>query len=211
MPNNMYQGKTSFDNFDYPQVLATDRGLRSPRGLTLDLSYLQANPAGTKVVKPGYLLSVLPSGYGRIFPGSRAIAAAAVGATVISVRDASVYKIGEVVSRVAATPQGTPANFGATTALGTVQSLDTAANTITLSAASASALSVRDIVLGTDANNPSAIVGMILSLNDLGDNPNDVAAYTSATVYGMRLPMWDSFIQNLFPEITLMRNSVNFA
>lgn len=211
MPNNMYQGKSLYDNNEYAQVLATDRGLRSPRGLTLDLSYLQANPAGTKVVKPGYLLAVLPTGYGRIFPASRAIVASAAGATVLSVKDASVYRVGEAVTRVAATAQGTPANFGATTPLGTVQALDTAANTITLSAGATNALSVRDIVLGTDASNPSAIVGMILSLNDLGDNPNDTAAYTSATLYGQRLPFWDTAIQNLFPELTLMRNSVNFA
>lgn len=46
--------------------------------------------------------------------------------------------------------------------------------------------------------------GMVVSPIDVTDFSNDVACYTSATVYGERLPVWNSYLQRLFPEITLL-------
>lgn len=86
-------------------------------------------------------------------------------------------------------------------AVGTVQAIDPITNTVTLTAAS-----LRRLPIGGKIGvaTPATIVGMVLSPWDLTKSSNDVAAYTSATVYGARLPYWDKAISALLPEITLV-------
>lgn len=48
------------------------------------------------------------------------------------------------------------------------------------------------------------IWGMVVSPIDVSELSNDVACYTSCTVYGARLPIWNAYLQKLLPEITLI-------
>ncbi|PZV19204.1 MAG: hypothetical protein DCF22_00620 [Leptolyngbya sp.] len=84
----------------------------------------------------------------------------------------------------------------------TIASIDLTTGTLTLSGAvdrRLPALAPLGVLASTDV-----IYGLIPSLIDLDETSNDVAIFTSCTVYGDRLPYWDSFIAKLLPEITLL-------
>lgn len=84
----------------------------------------------------------------------------------------------------------------------TIASIDLTAGTLTLSGAAdrrLPALAPVGVMASTDM-----IYGLIPSFIDLDQTSNDVAIFTSCTVYGDRLPYWDSYIAKLLPEITLL-------
>jgi hypothetical protein len=166
--------------------------------LTLDLATLPPNADGSRLILPGSILIRQANGLGRVLQGTRTAISAAAGATVITVRNASLFSPGQVLAGI-----GTIAAGG----------VDLVNNRLTLAAGLAAALPVNSTVFVT-AGNPTApynfsantegVYGMTLSLIDAGRLPNDIALYTSASVFGARLPYWDSNLQAAFPEITIV-------
>ncbi|MGL5076111.1 MAG: hypothetical protein ACRDBG_09775 [Waterburya sp.] len=219
MPSNMYRKGATWDK-NFVNVLATEGGIRSPRGVTMDLASIPSTLEGSKILIPGHIISTYPPtfadaavrGYGRVFPASRATAAAA--GTTIPVRDASCFRIGEAVVRVARATNGfTPADFATTTAVGNVTAINFDTNVVTVSAAPATPFAVGDILYGQyGANALTDIIGIVVKAIEISkDNPNDQGIYTSATLYGARMPFWDAAIQNRFPELTLVPRQNSFV
>lgn len=192
MPD-MFLRTTVYETDDL-NVLATEQGLRSPRMLTLDLNYVAPNENGVKIIKPGTLIAKLASGYGRPYPAALAIAATATTSPTLTVKDASLFKVGDVIKKTSSTG----------TTIGTVQAIDTTAGTITLTANAAAAIAIGDALVSVESGAVTDLYGMVLSVINLTEFSNDVACYTSCSVYGQRLPYWNAAIQAQFPEITLV-------
>lgn len=84
----------------------------------------------------------------------------------------------------------------------TIASIDVVTNTLTLAGAADRRLpagAAIGVSAGTDL-----LWGMVVSPIDVSTVSNDVACYTSCTVYGDRLPVWNGYLQRQFPEITLL-------
>lgn len=197
MPTNLSRKGTKYDQI-YPPVLASDYGMRSPRMITLDQATLLPNADGALLVLPGSMIIRQANGLGRVLQGTRTTAAAAAGATQITVRNAALFAAGQVLAGI-----GTIAAGG----------INLVTNTITLTAGLAAALPANSTVFVTAGNpttpyvfstNTEGVYGMSLSLIDVGAVSNDLALYTSASVYAARLPYWDANLQSAFPEITLV-------
>jgi hypothetical protein len=191
MPSNQLGNRTIWET-DYYEIIATDRGLRSPRAITIDPSYIQPSAAGSKIIYPGMILSKLSSGYGRIFPASRATVATTTGQNTITVRRGSIFKVGDVLR-----------NGFSGAAIGTILSI--AGNVITLTANAASAVAIGDIINVSGVGEGGALadaLGIVVSAVDVLKFPNDVAAYTSGSFYGVRMPFWDAALSAQFPEMT---------
>jgi hypothetical protein len=197
MPTNLVS-TTSYFEGDVT-VLATELGLRSPRMLTLDLSYIAPDADGNKILQAGALLVQLSTGYGRVYPAAKASAATATSSNVLTVPDPSIFKAGDVIKKTSTSG----------TTIGTVESVNTD-GTITLAANAAAAVANGDVLVATDGGLVSSIYGMNLTKqllagsNDIAATSNDIACYTSASVYGDRLPFWSSEVQAQLPEITLV-------
>jgi hypothetical protein len=90
--------------------------------------------------------------------------------------------------------------------VGTIASINVAAKTVTLAANTSTAIAVGDKIVGAsdDIANIGEPYGIIISLIDITDTSDDVACYTSASVFAARLPYWDAAMQTKFPEITLV-------
>lgn len=84
----------------------------------------------------------------------------------------------------------------------TIDSINRTTNVITLAGAADRSLPA-NAPLGVMAST-DVIYGLMPSFIDLDETSNDVAIFTSCTVYGDRLPYWDSYIAKLLPEITLL-------
>jgi hypothetical protein len=108
------------------------------------------------------------------------------------VRNANLFKPGDVIKLTST----------AGTTVGTVEAIG--AGTIMLTANAAVAVAVGDALLAADAGSVDDILGMVLSVIDLSAFSNDVACYTSCSVYGDRLPFWNDELQAKLPEITLV-------
>ncbi len=204
----MRQGLVSFDNSKIIEILFSEADLSVPRGITIDPSFIATNPDGQKMIMPGMLISRMSTGYGRVFPGSRVVTAVAASGNGIVVRDASIYKVGEVVRVVAAV--GAVSDFAAPAAVGTIASIDLTTNTITLTAGSTSALAAGSILLGTDGSALTDIYGITVSAVDILLWINDVAAYVSASVYGARLPFWATALTSTLSEIKMVPRPNSF-
>lgn len=195
MPTNMYQNRRVFDDQFIP-VLFSMEGLRSPRMITIDASTIQADSDAQKIIKPGSVLirgNGAAAGQGRVFPGSRAIAATTTAQNTLTVRDASVFRPGDVIVR------GAP---GATQAVNTIApgGINTTTNVLTLLANVANAVAIGDDLWVAIA--AADILGIVVAPWDILRDSNDVSAFTSASVYGARMPFWNSLIQGALPEIT---------
>lgn len=193
MPTNLLNNIDFGDSL--PEVLATEQGLRSPRMLTIDLSYVQPNENGIKILRSGSLIAKLASGYGRVYPAAKAVGATTTGQNILSVPNSSIFKAGDVIKKTST----------AGTTIGTVATVNDN-NTLTLEANAAAAVAANDVLVATDggAVDADTIRGIVISNIDLTNTSNDVACYTSASVYGARLPFWSAAIQAILPEITLV-------
>ena len=199
MPSNVLRQISNFDTGI--SVLATEAGLRSPRMLTIDPNYVPAslpdplNPPliPSRWIKSGSFISRLPTGYGRIFPTSRSTSITLTTSNTLTVKNASVFTVGDILRLGFA---------GAT--IGTIASIDPKTNIITLTANALVALAVGLIVNATVGGDVVNLYGMVISAVNIVSRPNDIAAYTSCTVYGDRLPFWSAEIATAFPEITFI-------
>jgi hypothetical protein len=75
--------------------------------------------------------------------------------------------------------------------VGTIASIDLVAGTLTLAANAASAIAIGDVILAGqgDGENPAAFgtpYGIVISQIDITNTSDDVACYTSASVFGVR-------------------------
>lgn len=190
MPD-MFLRTTTFATNDL-NVLATENGIRSPRMRTIDLTTVPLDANGQQVILPGSLVIGLPSGYGRIYPAANATAATATSSNILTVKNPALFKPGDVIKL---------STTGGTT-VGTVASITE--TTVVLAANAAVAVAVGDVLLAADAGVVADILGMVLSVIDLSEFSNDVACYTSCSVYGARLPFWSAAVQAVLPEITLV-------
>jgi len=197
MPTNNYKRNTSFTS-TYPIVLASDYGMRSPRMITLDMTTFPLNGDGSALILPGTMIIRQANGLGRALQATRTVLAALSGATTITVRNASLFLPGQVIAGI-----GTIAAGG----------VNLITNVIRFTAALAANLAANSLVFVT-ANNPTTLYvistntegvwGMVLSLVDVGALPNDLALYSSCSVYANRLPYWDGNLTAAFPGITLV-------
>ncbi len=126
---------------------------------------------------------------------------------ISSIDEATAFTVAETSTAGTALPASGNLAYGG--AVGTVQSVtynpDTDAHSITLTANAALALPV-GMPVG-DLRYSPANLGMMTpntGLDLLWDENTYVACFTSATVYGPRLPYWDGQLKTLFPEITLL-------
>jgi len=166
--------------------------------ITLDMTTIAPNGDGALLILPGSMIIRQANGLGRVLQATRTALAALSGATTITVRNASLFAPGQVI-----------ANIG-TIAAGGVNLLT---NVITLTVALAANLAANSLVFVT-ANNPTTLYvmstntegvwGMVLSLVDVGAFPNDLALYSSCSVYANRLPYWDGNLTAALPGITLV-------
>jgi hypothetical protein len=168
-------------------VLYSEAGLRSPRSITADMQFFQTDKGNNTIIPPGCVWKEV-GGLGRVLPMSKAIAATTTSSKILSVKLANIFKVGEVLT------------VGATV-IGTIASIDPWANTITLAANAAAAVAIDDIlqVQGTTYDD---ILGINISTLNLTERGNDVACYTSASVYAARMPIWNATIAGKLPEIT---------
>lgn len=171
-------------------VLATETGLRSPRGITIDPATIKKNSQGNCYVESGAIVLRLTSGLGKIYPASRAAAATTTSSTLVVVNNAQGFSIGDVIT------------INGTTAVGAIDSIDADKNLLTLTANATNAVAIGDRI--TVASPTGTPVGIVVSVNHNLAKNNDVPCYTSASVYSARMPWWSSTIQALFPEITLV-------
>jgi hypothetical protein len=172
-------------------ILYSEGGLRSPRGGTADLQWFQVSADNNIVIPPGMVWVSDGAGGFRVLPAVKATAATTTSQRVLTVKHPNIFKVGEVLTK----DNGD--------ALGTIQSIDLDASTITLAANSTTAVAIGDVVKKTGTNY-SGVQGINISTLNLSERSNDVAFYTSASVYGDRLPMWNSTIAAALPEITLV-------
>ena len=171
-------------------VLATETGLRSPRGITIDPATIKKNSQGNCYVESGAIVLRLSSGLGKIYPASKATAATTTSSALLTVTNIQGFEVGNVVS------------INGTTAVGEIASINADTNVITLTANATNAVAIGDKI--TVASPTGTPIGIVVSVNhNLAEN-NDVPCYTSASVYSARMPWWSSTIQALFPEITLV-------
>lgn len=189
MPSNLIRNTGTFGGID--NVLASEIGLRSPRMLSLDLANFTPLNGDHVVLKPGTVLCQLASGLGRAYPASKAAATTATSSPTVTVNNPTVFKVGDVLVNQA----------GA--ALGTIQAINATTGVITLAANSATAIALTDFVVANDAS-AGTFYGIAISEIDLTNQSNDVACYTSASVYRERLPFWSTALSTAFPEITLI-------
>jgi len=95
MPTNTYSTLT-FSGAE-ATVLATENAY-APKGLTMDLTYLQADTDGNKYVKAGAILAKLSTGLGRVLGLTRLSAiATASSTTALTVDDGLNFKAGESI------------------------------------------------------------------------------------------------------------------
>lgn len=135
MPTSIRQS-TSFSEGDI-QVLAGSE-FRAVRGLSYDLSFLQADADGNKIMPAGSIITKNPgaSGYCRILPLTNVTTAVAAAGLTIVVRDAKLFKNAE--NLVIARPYATLTMGGTPAATNTVVlTLDGQAITTTLDATTA--------------------------------------------------------------------------
>lgn len=196
MPD-LYRSRTVFDDAKSYNVLCTMGDLSSPVMRTVDTSTVLALTGTNKIIYPGTVLLAgngAASGYARAFPGSYATATTSTSSPTIVVKNATVFRVGDVLVK------GAP---GSTAALGTIASINPDTNTITLSANSTTAVAIGDSVWVNVATLSTDVIGLVVRLHDFGIASNDVAAYKSASVYSARLQFWNSAIQAVLPEIKL--------
>jgi hypothetical protein len=189
MPTNLIKNTGHFGGIN--SVLASEIGLRAARMLTIDLTQLTPLSGQDLILKPGTVIYQMASGLGRAYPASKAIATTATSSKIIKVDNPTLYKVGDVLKNQA------------DAALGTIASIDGATGDITLAANSATAIAVGDAVAG----DPTALgtpYGIIISEIDITALSNDVACYTSASVFRERMPYWSAALSTAFPEITMV-------
>lgn len=201
MPTQLRVQGPSYFTDEMIGVLAVAEGMRSPRMITADLTYFKANSKGNIIIPPGYfwqkILTGASAGLGRLLPMIKAVAATPTTSNKLTVRCAQVFKPGDAIGRSAG---------GVFTAIGTVSSIDADKNEITLQANAAVAVAIGDVLIQSGlVYNDGSLLGMNVGPVELSEI-NDVACYTSCSVYAARLPQWDNTIKAAFPEITLVPN-----
>jgi lipopolysaccharide export system protein LptC len=188
MATNLRQNLSGFTSEDTINVLFSEEGLRSPRMITADMQYFTKSDEGQIVIPPGYVWQKLSSGLGRILPQFKAAGATTTSSAVIKTRNVNFIKVGEVLVKGAAV-------------VGTVQSVNPTDGEITLAANAAVAVAAGD-VLNVQGMTTADLMGINISVLNLTSRSNDVACYTSCSVYAARMPQWNSTIAAAFPEIT---------
>lgn len=196
MPTNMYFARRVFDDNLALGVLASVEGLRSPGTITIDVASVTADADGAKTLRPGRIIvsgNGAASGFGRVLPGAIATATTTTSQATITVDDVTSFRVGDVLVK------GAP---GATAALGTIASINSTTRVITLGANSVTAVAISDQIWVNVAQN--TIRGITVAPIDLLNDSNDVALYVAASVYGARLPFWNSLAQAQLPGIVLV-------
>jgi hypothetical protein len=186
MPD-MFLRTTSFEKTDL-NVLFSEQGLRSPRMRTIDLTTIPLDANGQQFILPGSLMIDLPNGYGSIYRATKAKAPTTTASDTLTVQNPAVFKPGDTVKLTTA----------AGTTVGVVESITE--TTVVLVANAAVAVTAGASLVAADAGS----IDDVLSVIDLSEFSNDVAAYTSCSVYGDRLPFWNDELQAKLPEITLV-------
>lgn len=169
----------------FVSVLASADGLNAARNVDLQSSLYSVQ----KVFPPGLFAGTHTGGKARLLPRVRLAVAANSGQAniVCPAFMAGLFVVGDVLN-VITLPAGT-----AGAAVGTVQSVNTATNTITLAAALASTLAI-DTVIGVASSVP---IGMICpnTAIDAGmlERPNSqFGVFTKASIVRSRMPYWDT-------------------
>lgn len=188
MPTNLKLASQTFQGMD--QILWSSHGLRSPRSISMDQTYVAADVNGNKIIAPGSIISKLGSGLGRVFPAIKATAATTTGQAVITAKYVNSIKVGDVLEK----ENGDP--------IGTVSAVNVDAGTVTLAANSTTAIAIDDFIVGDTASAGESI-GIIVATIDIAKLSDDLAVYTSASVHGARMPYWPQAMKDKFPEITL--------
>lgn len=196
MPTNMFLSRQIFDDAYNTVVLASMEGLRSAPMISIDPAAVTADQFGSKILRPGTVIvsaNGAASGFGRALPGATATAVTTTAQAAITVNDVTTFRVGDVLVK------GLP---GATAALGTISAINATTRVITLAANTTTAVAIADPIWVAVAQ--STIKGIIVTSVDILQNSNDVACYTSASVYGARLPFWNSLAQAALPGIVLV-------
>jgi len=196
MPSNMFQARRIFDDSYAIPVITTLEGLRSPGMITIDPASVTADADGAKILFPGSVIvsgNGSATGYGRILPASTATAATTTAQTAVTVASITSFKVGDVLVK------GAP---GSTSAVGTISAINATTKVITLTAVATTAVAISDQIWVSVA--AATIKGIVIRPTDLLSASNDVAYYIAASVYGSRLPFWNSLIQTQLPGIYLV-------
>lgn len=189
MPQNLVRKTGSWTGIN--SVLASEIGLRVPRMLTIDLAQMTPLNGMDLILNPGTVIYQMANGLGRPNPASKATGTTATTSKIVKVNNPSLFKVGDVLQNQA----------GA--ALGTIATVDAITGDITLAANSTTAIALTDSVVADPAAQGTPY-GIIISEIDVTALSNDVACYTSASVFRERMPYWSAALQTAFPEITMV-------
>jgi hypothetical protein len=190
----------AFDSTKTFGVLRTETDLRSVDAGQIDISFFTRNTAvgvpGSVRVPAGYCWQRLASGLCRVLPIVKLTADTATNSAIVNVHCAAIFKVGEILQR-----QSDNA------VLGTILNINADTNTITLAANAAAVMTAGTYlhVAGTTIAKPTTptgpgVMGYNFSILDL-DEFDDVAFYTSGSVYGARMPQSIADLNALFPMV----------
>jgi hypothetical protein len=206
MPTNPLRRSTFTTAEAAISIFANGQFMRNQRQATLNPLNLQTtftDPAyGTgKVILPGTAVSLTASSGYRAFPANRALAATTVAQNSLTVKNAYVYKVGDVLTN----------GFGGAT-IGTVTAINVATGVITLAANAAVAVAIRDIIVATDGGAVASILGFNIAATDVLRESNDLGLFTAANVKGELMPFWSTELATAFPSIEFMKPlaAINF-
>jgi hypothetical protein len=181
-------------------VLKNERGLRAADAATVDATSFTPHPkTGSIRIPSGYFWERLATGRCRVLPISKVVDNAGAGVITTSptfkVHSATIFKVGQTIQ-----------NQANNAVVGTIQSIDVEANTITLAANAASAIAVGGFIhlAGTTIAKPTTptgvgVVGCNVSNLEITEF-DDVALHVGATVYAVRMPQ-PAAVAALFPLI----------
>lgn len=192
----------TFDTYGdtFPPVLARAEGLKSPQYVEIDTSFYPVQ----KIFAPGFFAGTTATvDRYRLLPRTKVVSITGAVITVTAFT-AAVFRAGDVITQI------NLADGTAGTAVGTVSSVDHAANTVTLTAAPGTAPGV-GVVIGVATSRPVKASGDRLGLLtpntvlDLSMRPNSqFGVFLSATVYRNRLPHIDAELERLYPELNFV-------
>ncbi len=89
---------STFTGFDEDINILATNDYAAPISRTLDLTYLQADANGAKLVRPGSVITNIPSSdYVRVYPLTTVAAALAASDTTVTVADSKLFKASEAM------------------------------------------------------------------------------------------------------------------
>lgn len=184
----------------FPTALARSEGLRSPQHIDIDTTFYPTQ----KIFAPAFFAGTTGTANKyRLLPRTRFVSNASAVITVTPFT-AGVFVVGDVITQISMT-DGT-----AGTAVGTVVSVNHAANTITLNATPGTIPSA-GTVIGVATSRPIksngdrlGVISPSTAIDFSMRSNSQFGVFLSATLYRGAMPHIDTELERLFPELNFV-------